>query len=122
MLDLKLLTRNFHDQLFEKIEIKGVDLITYIASYECGTKYFYDGLCENRMSTSTSPEVLRKLKIQFYNAKNIDTEFNFHFKGALDIYQLSVRKNHVEFRLYDEAGNANFLSFDCDGFDMDYME
>lgn len=49
MLDLKLLTRNFHDQLCEKVELNGEELIVYISAYECGDKYYHDGLCENRI-------------------------------------------------------------------------
>ncbi len=34
MLDLKLLTRNFHDQLCERVELNDEELLVYISAYE----------------------------------------------------------------------------------------
>ena len=113
MLELKLLTRNFHDQMCEKVEFVNNELTVYISAYECGDKYYCDGLCENRNMNENSSGILRDLKIKFYNIKNINPEFDFDFEDSLDIYELIIKQNYVEFRLYYENGSLNLLFFDC---------
>ena len=122
MLKLKMLTRNFHDQLCDKVELKDTELNVFIYAYECGEKYYYNELYENGNKVEESSEELRRLKITFYGVKNINSDFKWDFKEPLNIYELNTTNNKVEFRLYFDDGNENFLSFECIGFDIEYLE
>lgn len=98
MLELKMLTRNFHDQLFDKVELNDTELNVFISAYESGEKYYYDGLYENKNMIEESSEELRNIKIIFYGVKNINSDFKWDFNEPLDIYELNTTNNNVEFR------------------------
>lgn len=122
MLELKMLTRNFHDQLCDKVELNDSELNVFISAYECGKNNYYDGQYENENMIDESSEELRNIKIIFYGVKNISSDFKWDFKEPLDIYELNTTNNNVEFRLYFDDGTENFLSFECIGFDIVYLE
>ena len=39
-----MLTRNFHDWLCDKVELKDTELNVFIYAYKCGEKYYYNEL------------------------------------------------------------------------------
>lgn len=122
MLNLSLLTRNFHDQLCEKVILNNNILSVYIHTFELGDKYYYDTKCEERTLESDLDEVSRTLVINFYNVTNINDDFELNFEDSLDIYDLIISGNNVIFNMYYDDGKSNKLSFNADGFDIEYLE
>lgn len=122
MMKLSLLTRNFHDQLCEKVVLDNNILSIYIYAFECGDKYFFDGKCEDRSPNSGLIEIGRSLVIKFYNVRDVNSSFDFNFDDSLDIFELTIINSNVTFTMYYEDGRPNLLSFNADGFDIEYLE
>jgi hypothetical protein len=119
MIELNKLTRSFHDQTIDNVEIKGKTLIVTLSVYELGKEYGYTAESEEA-DLSDQEERYRKILITFYNFKNINKDFKYQFDN-LDIYETSFEGTKFTFWSYFESGDPNYLFFDAEGFDFEYF-
>lgn len=117
-MELRKLTRNFHDAYLESLKVLEGDIQLIILADEGKEDYSYIGV-ENE--NYDEPSKWKRSKLTFHNIKHLKID---KFEDEQSILDFLVTDKHVHIYTQNGDSKQGFFSydFDTDSFDFEYLD